>query len=115
MNSRLNKVFFIFLTLLLFTSLGCKKDNNDCTTHMVYEQTGCSDPWKYSDDSNTQIQFLKDHLASLGIAPLHVDFLPDGTVDFCRACFCRTGKRFHIKVKNADVDKLLELRFKINQ
>ena len=77
---------------------------------MVYQETGCSDPWRNLDEESTEdkvIQYLKEQ----GVKVREIEIVNYSSGPFCYACSCPTGNNIRVRVAKSDKDKLIELEF----
>lgn len=83
--------------------LGCTKSN---FIIMFYDETSCSDKWDY----NSANEILKDnvvaYLKKQGIKVLEIEIFGDGTIQTCKTCDCKTGRRVKCKVRKREEDNM---------
>ena len=123
MQNRITEYTKLICYFMLLFAAACKKNplDSDCTQCnnscnricMIYEQTGCSDPWKYDlNNDDNQKNILISYFNNLNISLHKVELDNEGSIDHCRACFCRTGKRFKVLVDKTHLAVMIEHKFK---
>jgi hypothetical protein len=106
-----------FLLLFFFFAFlqGCGEEVALSKTEFYWDQTGCADPWANmggKSDEELKLAIL-DYLKSEGVKKARIiGFSDEAEKQFCFACFCTTGRRFHLEVPSNQKSKMLELGFK---
>ena len=112
--------FFGMMFLSMLLMFGCAKDqvvvDQTCKAEnnricVVYEQTKCADVWNNGSSEAQTIQNLKDFYMDLDVVLHNVRMDNGGTLELCKACDCKTGKRFLAEVEIKDVDLVLKNGF----
>ena len=85
----------------------CPTESMDTLTCVLYEQTGCSDPWGYHEKDNQLINQLEVYFLNLGVNLQNVDIEDGGEQQSCLACHCTTGRVFKAKVNREDLNIIL--------
>lgn len=94
-----SNIFIILITANLIFSNGCKKISY--RQWVYYDETGCTDPWGVyvNKPESEKIDAIEHYFNEKNIKLFKIEILNDGTIDLCKACFCRTGERIKCKVK----------------
>lgn len=104
-----NRVILI-LCLLVLSLAGCGKYRFD--QEVFYEQTFCSDVWRYGNtDAKTlgqMVAFLDKNGVKIRDARLVAERSPDG----CEACTCKSGRVFYGRVREKDLAAAQKLGFR---
>lgn len=94
----------LLLILVLATATpACHKKKN--ITWMYYEETRCADRWAYTNINQTLKENVIGYLRSKGITAYEMEIFIITEPEACKACTCKTGRRFKLKVKTSDVEK----------
>ena len=104
------KRFIILITILAanFTFTACQKD----TIWVYYDETYCADKWGVANvPDKEKIKNIKKHLRKQHIQVFKVEIIGDGTLEVCKACFCKTGKRIRCKINEDDLPKAINEKF----
>lgn len=109
------KYLYIFsFLLILFFLQSCGEDIALGKTEFYWDQTGCADPWQGNggnSDEELRLAIL-DYLQTEGVKNARVTgFSSDAERQVCLACFCTTGRRFHLEVPRNQAGKMLALGF----
>ncbi|MEN2282009.1 hypothetical protein AAGF08_07700 [Algoriphagus sp. SE2] len=92
-------VYLLFLGFCIFQSFGEQSEIGN--TEFYWDQTGCADPWA-SMEGNSEEELklaILDYLKSEGVKKARIiGFSDEAEQQFCLACICTTGRRFHLEV-----------------
>ncbi|MBN3582113.1 hypothetical protein JYB64_06920 [Algoriphagus aestuarii] len=108
-------LFILLILGFLFGLQSCGENSELGKTEVYWDQTGCADPWEVSiQTSDEELKFaILAYLKSEGVKNARVKRISDeAQTQVCLACFCTTGKRFHIEVPKNQKSKILSLGFK---
>ena len=107
----IQKILLLCVVIIL-TALSCEKENDDSDAILTcYDETECNNPWDRTPEDAETISNVKEYLRSKNINVLDIQITKDGINDFCRACWCRTGRRIKVKIKSEDLEKIEEEKF----
>jgi len=102
----------LLCVVIIFTAFSCEKENDDPDAILTcYDETECNNPWHRTPYDTKTISNVKEYLRSKNINVLDIQITKDGINDFCRACWCRTGRRIKVKIKSWDLEKIIEENF----
>ena len=73
---------------------------------LFYDETQCLDPWKRSENDEELKINISDFLATLDIKLIDFQILNYPILDPCKACYCKTGRRFKLKVDVNEVENI---------
>lgn len=99
----------IVLSFMFFISCEKNKDE-DKTIITCYEETKASDPWTKSENDYELIINIKNFLSD-SVKVYDVFITDDGTLETCKAAYCKTGRRIKAKIKSDDLSKIEKLKF----
>ena len=94
-----------FSISLVLTALmwGCAKPSKK-VTWMYYEETYCADRWTYTNSNERLKENARAYLASKGVTVYEMEIFLHAEPEACKACTCKTGRRYKMKVKSSDVE-----------
>ncbi len=101
------KTIIILITIVIATTIiSCEKLYN--TIWVYYDETKCANSWGTNENTleNERIKAVEEYFEDKGVKIFAVEITKDGTLEFCRACHCRTGNRIKCKIKESDLSKM---------
>ncbi|EAZ82860.1 hypothetical protein [Algoriphagus machipongonensis] len=110
-----NFVHLLFIGAFILGTQSCGDLQDLDKTEVYWDQTGCADPWNLSNNSSDEElkSAILDYLKVEGIKKARITRISnEAEAQVCYACFCTTGKRFHLEVPINQKSKLLSLGFK---
>lgn len=102
-----------WITVLVLGIFSCQ-DEEDGLLRMVYEETGCANPWQMSGDQNDYVENIRSYLFEKQVFAFSIEVrneLPEGT-GVCLACYCWTGRNIYITIPPEQREKAEEIGFK---
>ncbi len=110
-------LFFFFLTTVYskgtLVTIDKKHETSSDTTIVIYDMTGCADPWGGGHLPNDSlVNVLRTFFEKEEIKLLTIDIDNRGHYDMCKACSCTTGRRFVVKINSKDLDSISKYGFR---
>ena len=94
----------------MITFNSCEKITD--TVWVYYDETYCTDSWgKSSLTEKEKKNNIESYLDNLGVKVFKVKISEEGTPDSCFSCGCKSGNIIKCKIKEKDIDILINEGF----
>lgn len=83
--------------------MGCTKSNMKWVN---YDETQCADRWEFNINNEKLKENVTSYYKGKGVRIYDIEIYTDHGPETCLECNCKTGRRFHCKVKNGDLSSM---------
>lgn len=104
----MRKTILLYFLVSLITAgalinTSCKSNNN---IWVFYDETYCSDVWKYNSNNEALKQNIVDFFKTEGVSILELEIYIDRPEEVNNTCQNKTGRRVKCKVKKKDLSRM---------